>query len=250
MTNQTTAQSLRKTARFAGLLYLILIVVGIFAQGFVREQLLVPGDATATIDRIMAAEGLFRMSIAGDLLMILCDIALGAIFYLLLKPVNHTLALLAAFFRLAQAATLGLNLLTLFITLRLTSGSDYLASFVTEQLQALAMLFFEAHGVGYDIALVFFGVYLLLQGYLMAKSSYFPKFLGTMLVIAGLSYLLNSFSFLYPSYAEIIAQFMVGPTVLAELVLTLWLLIKAINLPPQLYDKLPNAVQSSGMAAA
>lgn len=231
MTNQTTTLSLRKTARFAGLLYLILIIVGIFAQGFVREQLLVPGDATATVNNILASEGLFRMSIAGDLLMILCDIALGAIFYLLLKPVNRTLALLAAFFRLAQAATLGINLLTLFISLRLTSGADYLTSFVTEQLQALSMLFFEAHSVGYDIALVFFGVYLLLQGYLMAKSSYFPGFLGTMLVIAGLSYLANSFSFLYPSYATMIGQFMIGPTLLAELVLTLWLLIKGIDLP-------------------
>lgn len=233
MINQPTTQSLRNTARFAGLLYLILIIVGIFAQGYVREQLLVSGDATATVQNIIASEGLFRLSIAGDLLMILCDIALGAIFYLLLRPVNHTLALLAAFFRLAQAATLGLNLLNLFITLQLTNGAGYLTGFVPEQLQALALLFFEAHGIGYDIALVFFGVYLLLQGYLMNKSSYFPRFLGTLLLIAGLSYLLNSFSFLYPNYAPLIGQLMIGPTVLAELVLTLWLLIKGINVPPQ-----------------
>lgn len=225
---QSTTPSLRNTARFAGVLYLLLIVVGIFAQGFVREQLLVPGDAAATAGNVLASEGLFRLSIAGDLLMILCDVALGVLFYLLLKPVSQTLALLAAFFRLAQAATLGINLLNLFVTLQLLDGA-HLTSFVSEQLQALALLFFEAHGIGYDIALVFFGVYLLLQGYLMAKSSYFPKFLGTMLVIAGLSYLINSFSFLYPSYATVIGQFMVGPTLLAELTLTLWLLIKGIK---------------------
>ena len=232
MITQSTTPSLRNTARFAGLLYLLLIVVGIFAQGFVREQLLVPGEAAATAGNILASEGLFRMSIAGDLIMILCDIVLGVIFYLLLKPVNQTLALLAAFLRLAQAATLGLNLLNLFITLQLLGGG-YGANFGSEQLQSLALLFFEAHGIGYDIALVFFGVYLLLQGYLMTKSSYFPRFLGTMLVIAGLSYLVNSFSFLYPSYAPIIGQFMIGPTVLAELTLTLWLLIKGIKMVAQ-----------------
>ncbi|MEZ4661836.1 MAG: DUF4386 domain-containing protein [Caldilineaceae bacterium] len=218
MQNQPIEQTPRKTARMAGLLYLILIIAGIFAQGYVREGLIMaPGDAAATAHNIVAAEGLFRLSIAGDLVMILCDIALGVLFYLLLRPVSNALALMAAFFRLAQAATLGLNLLNLFVALNLAKGMDTLAQFATAQQQALAMLFVNAHSTGYDIALIFFSIYLLLLGYLMTKSSYFPGFLGTMLVVAGVCYLIDSFSFLYPAYAALTGQMMVAPTVLAEL---------------------------------
>ena len=233
MTKYMREPSLRKTARIAGIIYLILIIAGIFAQGYVRDRLIVPTDAAATASNLMAAEGLFRLSIAGDLLMILCDIILGVLFYLLLRPVSNILALLAAFFRLAQAATLGINLLNLFFALQLLKGMDTLAQFATEQLQALALLFLNAHGIGYNIGLIFFGIYLLLLGYLMLKSSYFPKAIGVLLLVAGLSYLIDSFSFLYPEYAALTGQLMIAPTVLAELSLTLWLLIKGINVEKQ-----------------
>jgi hypothetical protein len=223
----------KKMARVAGLLYLILIIAGIFAEGYVRQSLIVPGDAAATANHIMASEGLFRTAIAGDLIMILCDIALSVIFYLLLRPVSNALSLLAAFFRLAQAATLGINLLNLFFVLQLLHGADYLNIFSADQLHALVLLFFNAHGIGYAIGLVFFGVYLLLLGYLMFKSGYFPRILGILLIIAALSYLTDSFtSFLFPGYAAITAQLMVAPTVIAELSLTLWLLIKGVKVQP------------------
>ena len=98
----TSPTSLRRNARIAGILYLIIIAAGMFAEFFVRTSLKVPGDAAATASNIIASEGLFRMGITSDLIMILSDIAIGLIFYVLLKAVNNALALLAAFFRLVD----------------------------------------------------------------------------------------------------------------------------------------------------
>lgn len=238
----------KKTARIAGLLYLILIIAGIFAEGFVRSSLIVPGDATATANNIMASEGLFRMGIAGDLIMIMCDVALGLIFYILLKPVSKSLALLAAFFRLAQAATLGINLLNLFFVLQLLSGAAYLTIFGADQLHALVLLFLNGHSIGYSIGLVFFGIYLFILGYLVFKSGYFPRILGVLLIIASLSYLMDSFtSFLFPSYEAITSQIMIAPTVIAELSLTLWLLIKGVNIRQRDNSISLNTTQAEGI---
>jgi hypothetical protein len=219
--------TLHKTARITGLLYVILIGAGLFA-GFSRISLEVPGDAQATYSNIVAAEGLFRATIAGDLVMIICDVALVLLFYVLLKAVSPALSLLAAFFRLAQAATLGLNLLALFLVLELIGGVAYVEA---SQVPGLVALLLKAHGVGYNIGLVFFGVFLILQAYLMLKASYFPNWLSGLIFIAGLSYLLNSFSFLYPAYADLSAMLMVAPTILAEVSLALYLLIKGVDAP-------------------
>lgn len=227
--------SVNKIARVAGLLYLIIIASGIFAEFFVRSNLIVAGDATATANNIMASEGLFRTSIGADVVMILSDVALALLFYLLLKPVNDALSLLAAFFRLAQAAVLGFNLLNLFFVLQLLSGASFLAVFGTVQLHALVMLFLEAHGTGYSIGLVFFGVHCAILGYLIFKSGYFPKILGILLTVASAGYLIDSFSnFLLPNYQDYESIFLAVvfiPAFIAELSLCLWLLIKGVKIP-------------------
>ena len=97
MTNRTAEPSLRNTARVAGVLYLIIIMCGIFAEFFVRSSLIVPGDATATANNIMASESLFRAGIVADLIMILCDVALALVFYVLLKPVSSLFPCLRRF---------------------------------------------------------------------------------------------------------------------------------------------------------
>jgi hypothetical protein len=222
-----------KTARTAGLLYLIIFVAGIFAQFVVRESLIVPGDAAATADKILASEGLFRLGIASDFIMILADVAIGVMFYVLLEPVNKTLALMAAFFRLAQATTLGLNLLNLIFALQFVKRADYLAAFDAEQSNALGLMFLDGHAVGYRIGLVFFGLSILVLGYLLIKSGYFPKFLGYGLIGASAGYLTDSFAyFLLPNYADYettLSMVVFGPAVIAELSLTLWLLFKGMN---------------------
>lgn len=233
MTNRIADISPRKAARVAGLLYLIIIIAGIFAEFFVRQSLIVPGDAVATADNIMASEGLFRLGIAGDLIMIMSDVTLAVVFYVLLKPVSSSLSLLAAFFRLAQAAILGINLLNLFFVLQLLSGADYLTVFGADQLDALVLLFLNGHSIGYAIGLVLFGLSLLVLGYLVFKSGYFPRILGVLLIVASLGYLIDSFaSFLLPNYDDyetIFALVVFLPAFIGELSMCLWLLVKGVK---------------------
>jgi hypothetical protein len=222
-----------KNARVAGLLYLTIIVSGIFAEFFVRQSLVVPGDATATATNILAAESLFRSGIAGDLIMIMSDIALALLFYVLLKPVNNALSLLAAFFRLIQAAVLGANLLNLFAVLELVRGADYLTGFSTDQLYAQVLFYLEAHGVGYSIGLLFFAMNCLVFGYLVFRSGYFPKLLGILLIIAGFGYLTDGFANVlltnYNAYEETFALVVFLPAIVGELAMCLWLLIRGIG---------------------
>ena len=229
MTNRTAETSPLIYARVAGFLYLIIFIAGIFAEFFVRQSLIVPGDATATANNIMASERLFRIGIAGDLVMIMCDVALALVFYVLLKPVSNSLSLLAALFRLAQAAILGINLLNLFFALQLLSGADYLTVFGADQLQALVLLFLNGHSIGYSIGLVLFGLSLFVLGYLVFKSGYFPRILGVLLIVASVGYLIDSFAKVlmpnYDNYEAVFALVVFLPAFIAELSFTLWLLL-------------------------
>ena len=234
MVNRIADISPGKAARIAGFAYLIIIISGIFAEFFVRSSLFVAGNASATANNIVASESLFRIGIAGDLIMIMCDVVVALALYILLNQVNKSLALLAAFFRLAQAATLGINLLNLFFVLHLLSGADYLAVFGADQLHALVLLFLKGHSTGYLIGLVFFGFHCLILGYLIFKSDFIPRILGILLVFASLGYLIDSFAnFLLPSYAdyEMIFVFVVFvPAFIAELSFCLWLIFKGAKI--------------------
>ena len=149
-------KSYGKISRIAGIGYLIIIIAGIFAEFFVRSSLIVPEDAAATVRNILASNQLFRIGIASDLLMLICDVVLALAFYILLLPVNKSLALLAAFFRLVHSAIYGVNLLNLFFVLKLLSGVEYLKVFTADQINAQVMVFLNAHSEGYLIGLIFF----------------------------------------------------------------------------------------------
>jgi hypothetical protein len=223
----------KKISRLTGALYLIIIASGMFAEFFVRGNLIVPGDASATTSNIIASESLFRLSIFADLIMVLCDIGLAILFYLLLKPVSKPLALLASFFRLAQATSLGVNLLNMFFVLQIIRGANYLSVFDLDQLQALIMMFLDSHSTGYTLALVFFGCSLIILGILMYKSGYFPKALGIMIIVAALAYLLDASAKIllsnYIDYQEILTIVVLVPAFIGELSLCLWLLFKGVE---------------------
>jgi hypothetical protein len=235
--NRPRTTSQRKLARIAGLLYLVIIISGIFAQFFVRMGLVVPGDAATTASNIIASEGLFRLGIAADLIMIIADVALALVFYMLFKPVSNALSLLAAFFRLAQATVLGVNLLNLFFTLQFLSGAGYLDVLSPDQQKALSMLFLEAHGTGYAIGLVFFGINLFILGYLVLKSGYMPRILGILLLAAAVGYIIDTFArtllLNYEIYQPIFDLVVFTPAVIAELAMALWLLFKGVKIPEQ-----------------
>lgn len=223
-------RSPKRLARTAGILYLIIFIGAASGYGYVQSGILVPGDAVATAVNIRAAGWLFRLCFAAGIIAFLCDIAVAAIFYSLLKTVSRTLSLTAAFFRLVQTAILGMNMLCLLIALDCVSGAGYLTVFETKQLDALALLCINAWQYGFDIAMVFFGLHCLLLGYLFYRSAFFPKSLGLLMTAAALAYLLDSFTkFLLPQYGHITAVIVGIAAVVAELWLCIWLLVKGVR---------------------
>ena len=235
MTNLIADISQRQAARVAGFGWLLIIITGIFAEFFIRMELIVEGDAAATANNIMDSEALFKISIALDLIMLTVDVMVGLALYVLLKAVYKSLALLATFFRFAMAIILGINLLNLVFVLLLLSDADYLTVFETDELHSLVLLFLNAHGHGYDIGLVFFGLHLFVLGYLVFKSGYLPRILGFLLIFASLGYLIDSFANLFLSNDEAIislaAIFLIMIAVVAELSLSLWLILKSDQIP-------------------
>lgn len=220
--------SIKKTARIAGLLTLMLVVFAPFSMIYVPSTLIVPGDATATAHRMMASEGLFRLGMVSDSIVFLIEVVLTVLLYVLLKPVSKTLSLVAAFSRLAMTIIQGINLLNHFIVLLLLSDAGYLTVFTPDQLYALVLLFLNAHDYVVLIWGLFFGLHLFVLGYLVYKSGYIPGIVGILLIIASLSYLLQSFgNILFPQYKELFVS--VGYLSIIEIAFPFWLVIKGVN---------------------
>ncbi|MBI2330599.1 MAG: DUF4386 domain-containing protein, partial [Chloroflexi bacterium] len=167
-------------ARIGGVLYLIIIFAGALGQIFIRGKLIVPGDAASTATNLMASQSLWRIGIAGDILMHVFDIPLMLILYLLLKPVNKNLAAAAVLFNLIQTAVLVVNKLNLLMPLFLLGNAEYLKALELQQLQALAYLPLRLHDYGFGIGLIFFGCVCLVQGYLIFRSGFLPKIIGVL----------------------------------------------------------------------
>lgn len=221
----------QRYACIAGILYLVIIVLGMFGELYVRGTLVVPGDAAATSAAIAASPLLWRLGIAGDLLMHIFDVLLIVILYYLLRPVSRSLALFATLINVVQTAVLVANKMTLLIPLFLLESPRYLTAFSPEQVHALVYLAIYAHGYGFGIGLIFFGVSCLVRGYLIIKTGYLPKALGVLMAIAGVSYLVNSFALLLaPSFAAAIFPGVLIPAFVGELSLTLWLIFKGVNM--------------------
>ncbi len=223
--------STRTLARLTGLLYLLIFVTAGFSEGVVRASLIVPGDATTTAANIVAAESLFRLGIVSDLIAFSADAVVAVLLYVLLRPVSRTLAIVAASLRLvAHPAIASLNVLNEYVALQLLTGAAYQSAFDPEQLHALALLFLTAHRYGYLIAGVFFGLHLLVLGYLLYRSELFPAVLGGLIVIAALGYLIESFVFfLVPAYEPIASTIVVVTAVVGEVVLALYLVVKGVR---------------------
>jgi hypothetical protein len=217
--------------RLGGLCYLAIILLGLFGEVFVRGRLVISGDPAATAQAIAASPLLWRLGIVGDLLMHVFDIPVIVVLYLLLKPVDKSLALVATFINLIQTAVLAANKLSLLVPLYLAEGSRYLSNFSPAQVQTLSYLAIKAHGYGFGVGLIFFGVSCLVRGYLMFKSGFVPKIFGILMVLAGVSYLLNSFALLLaPALAAALFPVILLPAFLGELSFCLWMIVKGVDL--------------------
>lgn len=230
MAKRTARMSPQHYARICGVLYLYIIVAGIFAELFVRSRLVVPADATATATNIMANESLFRIGFSGELLHLAFDVAVAVILYALLRPVDRYIAMLAALMRLAADIILAVVSLSHFAALRLFADADYLKTFPADQLHTTALLALKLHDDGYAICLLFFGFACLSLGYLVFRSRFLPRTIGALMALAGVCYLINSFShFLAPQFATTLFPALFVPIFIAELSLTLWLIVKGVD---------------------
>jgi len=220
----------RVISRIGGVLYLIIIVGGLFGEAFIRNRLVVPGDAEATAANVGALESLWRFGIAAEFFMLVCTTALALVLFVLLRPVSRDLALLAVFFNLVSIAVEAVNEQQLVAALFPLGNAGYLRAFEPAQLHAMASLSLASYGYGFGISLIFFGCECVVLGYLIFRSGYFPKAVGVLMQIAGVCYLANSFALLLdPGFASRIFPAILVPSFVGELSLCLWLLVKGVD---------------------
>ena len=227
-TERNAEVSPRTRARIAGVVYLLFFVTAVLGA------LVAPGisglggvsaDAAATANSILAHQPSFWLGWALGLISTACYVALMALFYQLFKPVSRSLALLAAFFGLVGCAVTAFQSLFQLAPLSVLGGDSYLSVFTVKQLQALALLFLHLNAQAGSIALVFFGVFQLLIGYLIFRSTFLPRILGVLIALGGVGWL----TFLYPPLATSLLTYLMVLGILAEVPLMLWLLVMGVN---------------------
>lgn len=231
MTDYSVETSPQVYARIGGVLYLLIIGLGIFGEAFVRNRIVVSGDPAATAANITSMESLWRFGLAAEFFALICTITLAMIYFVLLKPVSKELNLLATFFRLVSIVVEAVAALCLVAALFPLGNAASLKAFTPEQLYALASLAIKTHSYGFSISLLFLGCTFLIHGYLIFKSGYLPKALGILIQVAGVCYLTNSLALiLYPAVANQVFLAILVPVFVAELSLCLWLLVKGVNI--------------------
>lgn len=215
-------------ARLAGFLYLIIIVGGVFAELGVRQRVFVPNDPSATAANILANEQVYRWGFAAQLAPLLCNMVLAVLFFELLRIVNQRIALMVVFFSLVGSAVEASGLLAHYAPLTLLKRGAELG-LDRHMLEAHSYMALSLQGIGFSVALTFFGGTCIARGWLIIRSGFFPRVIGLFLMMEGVAYLVNSFgNFLAPAFA---ARFFSVLLVfgLAEVALCLWLLFRGVD---------------------
>jgi hypothetical protein len=221
MTILTLTPALAQRMRLAGLLYLVIIIAGLGAELGLRGPLIDLGDADATAAAILGAPGRFRLAMAADLLMALCDAGLAILFYLMFRAIAPGLALSAMVFRLIQTVLIAANLMALQAAWLLIAQAPAMS-----EAHTLALVFLDLHGHGYDLGLVFFGAGSLMMGALVWRSGLFAQVFGAGLAVAGIIYLIGSgLRFFAPGLSSAFAP-AYAITILAEMAFCLRLLLQ------------------------
>jgi len=217
-----TTPSRRNTARLAGLFFLLMVAFGLFAEIFFRQKIFVDGDAAATAGNILSNILLYRAGIVSDLLMSLCYLLTALVLYKLLAFVNKNTAAVMVVFATAGSILLMANILNQFAPLVILNGNGLLSGFDTNQLQSLAMLFYQLYQHGYMIGQIFFALWVLPLGILVYQSKFIPKVFGILFiaeaVFGSISVLVH---FIAPR--EMIETILLLPGTIADLTFMIWL---------------------------
>jgi len=223
---------LKNPGRLVGLLYVVISIPGFFALLYVPGKVIVRGDATATAHNILASESLFRLGITTDLISQALFILVALALYDLLKDVNRWLARLMLILILIPVAIVFMAEANALLAIRLVRGANYLSLFDEPQRNALAMLFLNLRGFGFDVAQIFWAVWLLPLGMLVYRSGFVPRILGILVIVACCAYMANSFTTLVaPEYERLVGRW-ASPVKLLELTFPLWLLIAGATPKP------------------
>lgn len=224
--------SLKNTGRLAGLLYLVAMATGLFAEFYVRfpSSLVVGGDAAATASNIMAHERLYRIGIANNILTFSIDVVLIWALYVILRPVNRNLALLAVFFRLVETTIACVAIINSYVAMQFISDADHLKAFDSNQIQALSVLH-DTYALTFNVVAIFLGLGSTIFNYLLFKSGYIPKALAIWGIFSSVLLLISQFVIIiFPEIEKTIIPACYGPIALDEIALGFWLLIKGANI--------------------
>ena len=215
----------RLLARIAGVFYLIITACALFAYLYVRGQVIVSGDMARTAANILAHEQLYRTGFSAAVIVVICNPPMGLILYELLKVVNPRLALLALVFIIISTTIEAVNLFNYITPLFTLTLPEYRGAFDPDELQALARGPIRLFGYAFSVSLTFFGVFCALNGYLILRSKFLPAVLGLLMIVAGVTYWINSFQL----FLALPIPYIQWVTLIAELSLALWLLVVGVN---------------------
>lgn len=210
-------------ARSAGLAYLAVAILAGFAQFSARAGMIVSGDTAQTLSNIAANRTLYGFAGVADLIVLLLDTWLALAFWMLLKPIDRPLALLALFLNLLRLPWMGANVVYHFAVLLLLEGA--LPSFPQTQIDDLASLLLDMHAFGYAANGVFFGAWCFTIGLLFYRSGFLPRILGVLMMVALVGYWTDLLvTFLAPQMADVVSPVAVLPAALAEIMVCIWLI--------------------------
>lgn len=212
--------------RAVGLFMLLTIAGGWFGEMYVPSAMMT-GDPATTADQLRQGEGLFRLGFAAYLVEAFSDVVLAWLFYVLLKPVHRDLALLSAFFGLVSMTLFAVTKMFYFVAPTFLKGSPYLAAFSPGQLEGFAGLFLSLYAGLSGLFMLFYGTAWILRGWLTFRSGYLPRFLGVLMIAAGLGFVAkNVTKVLAPAWS---ADLLLAPMFLNAIVLAAWMLARGVD---------------------
>jgi hypothetical protein len=221
----------KRLARIAGVFYLLVGIFGGFAEGFVDPKMYGAGNAAATAGNVLANAGLVRIGVVSHLLDGTFFVILAMTLYILLSHVNQSVARAMVVLVAVATGIICLNAVFEFEGLRVATDTSYAAALGIAGSNALVLLLLDTQHYGTLAAQVFFGLWLVPIGYLAYKSAgLFPKWLGVLLVVGGVCYLVDLFAaFLVPDFGQKVHTLIVIPSGISEISMVLYLLVVGVK---------------------